>query len=167
MNAQEKRQLFHLQFDRLVNDFIGNLSLQNRRTVLFTSAAPLEGTTMVAREFSKKLAYRSGKRVILIDDNKIDHLSKSNLEKMLIEKLSKEYDHIVVDASSLLGTPEIIQWFKLADAIYFVVEAARTRGQVIEKALDTIRKYPAPILGMILNKRRYPIPETFYKLFYQ
>lgn len=84
---------------------------------------------MIAREFSKKLAFRSGKRVILIDDNKIDHVSKSNLEKLLIEKLSKDYDHIVVDASSLLGTPEIVQWFKLADAIYFIVEAERTRGR--------------------------------------
>jgi len=134
---------------------------------MFTSAAPMAGTSSIAREFSKKLAYRRGKRVILIDDNKIDHLSKHNLEKLLIDKLSSDYDHVVVDASSLLGTPEIIHWFKQADAIYFVVEAGKTRRQVIEKAIATIQRYPAPILGVILNKRRYPIPEPIYRLLYQ
>jgi Mrp family chromosome partitioning ATPase len=49
------------------------------------------------------------------------------------------------------------------DGVVLVVEAEKTRWPVAENVRDKIKGSGGNILGIVLNKRRYYIPEWVYK----
>ena len=51
-----------------------------------------------------------------------------------------------------------------ADAGVLVVEAERIRREVIQRSIGTLEDLGANILGVVLNKRRYPIPGFIYRM---
>ncbi len=85
----------------------------------------------------------------------------------MLAKYENKYDYLVIDGPPVLTTPDIMLWFKLVQGLYFIVEADKTRKPVIDKALKVIQKYSVPLMGFILNKRRYPISENIYRLLYK
>jgi Mrp family chromosome partitioning ATPase len=50
-----------------------------------------------------------------------------------------------------------------ADATVLVLEAERTRREVVQRAKTSILNSGARILGVVLNKKRYHIPKVLYK----
>jgi len=84
----------------------------------------------------------------------------------LMQQLAKRYTYVVVETAPVLQAPDSVLWLPLAQALFFVLEAGRTRIPVITKTLEVLRKHPLPLLGVILNKRRYPIPDAIYKVIY-
>ena len=49
------------------------------------------------------------------------------------------------------------------DGVILVVEAEKTRWQTVRKVKDSISRVGGNILGVVLNKRRYYIPQSIYK----
>ena len=49
------------------------------------------------------------------------------------------------------------------DGVVLVVEDGRARLEVVENARKSIKDRNGSVLGVVLNKRRYPIPEWLYK----
>ncbi len=47
---------------------------------------------------------------------------------------------------------------------YWVVEADSTRRHTAQKAKQDLESAGAPVLGVVLNKRTYPIPESIYRV---
>ena len=51
---------------------------------------------------------------------------------------------------------------QLADGMVFVLEANSTRRESAIKVMENLRASHVQILGAVLNKREYPIPESVY-----
>lgn len=79
-------------------------------------------------------------------------------------KKSKEiFDLILIDAPPATVSSDGLAIAHKVDGIVLVLEAEKTRWPVTETVKDKIIKNGGNILGIVLNKRRYHIPEFIYK----
>lgn len=67
-----------------------------------------------------------------------------------------------VDAPALERSHDAITLAGQMDAVIVVVEAERTRAPVVEHLVSVLRRAEAPVIGTVLNKRRYRIPRFLY-----
>ncbi len=79
------------------------------------------------------------------------------------ECLKERYDLILVDSPPVSVSPEGIEISRRVDGVVLVVEAEKTRLQVIENLKKKIENVQGNILGVVFNKRRFYIPESIYK----
>jgi len=82
--------------------------------------------------------------------------------KLLVD-LKKKFDLILIDSSSATTSPDSIALSRSADGVVLVIEADKTRWQVAEAVKDKIIKNGGNVLGVVLNKRRFYIPDSVYK----
>ena len=52
---------------------------------------------------------------------------------------------------------------QIADGVVLVLEANSTRRESALKAIEALRGAQADVLGAVLNKRTFPIPESVYR----
>jgi hypothetical protein len=76
-----------------------------------------------------------------------------------IEKFRSKYRYILIDCPSLRETQDAVRLAPLADGIILVVEANRTQKDQLLYAERTIESAKGKILGHVLNKRTYVIPD--------
>lgn len=76
--------------------------------------------------------------------------------------LRETFDIVLIDSPPVTaaGAMNFRQWI---DGIVLVVEAEKTRWQVVEDVKNRIANSGNRILGMVINKRRNYIPEYIYK----
>ena len=90
-----------------------------------------------------------------------------NLNSLLIDifwkKLRQRFDLILVDSPPATTSPDGLAMCSKVDGIILVVEAEKTRWPVAENTKNRILNSGGKILGIVLNKRRYYIPEWVYK----
>jgi Mrp family chromosome partitioning ATPase len=79
------------------------------------------------------------------------------------ESLRQKYDLILIDSCSAASTPDGIEISRRVDGVVLVVEAEKTRWQVVESLKEKIENSGGNILGMVFNKRRFYIPENIYR----
>lgn len=80
-----------------------------------------------------------------------------------LEGLKNKYDLILIDSSPAAIAPDSVAISRFADGVVLVMEAERTRRQVIESVKGRIERYGGNVLGIVFNKRRYYIPDFIYK----
>lgn len=82
----------------------------------------------------------------------------------LWQKLRDCFDDIVIDlpatSTSRLGLVSAVH----CDGVVVILEAEKTRAPVAESLIASLRAVRAPILGTVLNKRRYYLPKQIYRL---
>ncbi|GFO69653.1 hypothetical protein GMLC_32320 [Geomonas limicola] len=88
------------------------------------------------------------------------------LEVNLWEKLKERFDLILIDTSSNLNSFESIGIARNADGVIMVIEAGVTKKTTAAKLKKLIVSNGGTIVGAILNKRRYYIPEFIYRKFF-
>lgn len=76
--------------------------------------------------------------------------------------LQQEFDVVVIDAPCLQKSNEGIVCAQESNATILVVEAEGTRKQVVENLRETLDQAGAKIAGVVLNKRRFYIPDSVY-----
>jgi capsular exopolysaccharide synthesis family protein len=81
----------------------------------------------------------------------------------LMHELSKRYSCVVIDAGASLMAPETVLLASATDGVILVVRANRTRREVIQKAVHILHKARCRMIGVVLNDRRYPIPDFLYR----
>ena len=77
--------------------------------------------------------------------------------------LKQKFDLVLLDSPSVMLSSDGVALSRNADGVVLVVEAEKTRWQVAGNAAEKINSQGGTILGVVLNKRRYPIPEFFYR----
>lgn len=80
----------------------------------------------------------------------------------LFEEMKKEFDLILLDSPPAKTNMECILLSRSVDGVVLVVEAEKTRWQAVDKVKTSIEDRDGKILGVVLNKRRYPIPSFIY-----
>ena len=80
-----------------------------------------------------------------------------------VDSLRVSFDNILIDCPPLKSSSDAAVLASSADGVVVVVEAGRTRRAEILNAQRTISVSGGKLLGFVLNKRRYPVPEWLYK----
>jgi Mrp family chromosome partitioning ATPase len=79
------------------------------------------------------------------------------------KKLKQRFDLILIDSPPATTSTDGLAISSKVDGVILVVEAEKTRWPVAENVRDRIKRSGGNILGIVLNKRRYYIPEWIYK----
>lgn len=91
------------------------------------------------------------------------NLLNSNRLKTRLDEMRNEFDYVLIDAPPLSQYADAVALGRLADGIVFVLEANSTRRESAIKVIENLRASQVQILGAVLNKRSYPIPESLYQ----
>ena len=96
---------------------------------------------------------------LAVDSAKL--LNSERLKPRLAE-LRKEFDFVLIDAPPLTRYSDALGLAQMADGLVLVLEANSTRREAALQVAENLRASNIRILGAVLNKRTFPIPETIY-----
>lgn len=80
-----------------------------------------------------------------------------------LQTLRYSFDFVLLDCPSLKESGDAALFAPAADGVVVVVEADHTRKEQLRSTLNTIEMAEGNLLGCVLNKRQYPIPEWLYQ----
>jgi Mrp family chromosome partitioning ATPase len=89
-------------------------------------------------------------------------LLNSGLMKTRIAELRTEFDYVLIDSPPLNTYSDGIVVGQLSDGLVLVLEANATRREAAVRIAETLRSRQVRVLGAVLNKRTFPIPEALY-----
>jgi capsular exopolysaccharide synthesis family protein len=84
--------------------------------------------------------------------------------KAALEQYRTRFDWVVVDGPPVTVYSDAAILAPMMDGVVLVVEAERTRWEVVNQAKRTLEEAGARILGAVLNRQRYHIPPALYGL---
>ena len=80
-----------------------------------------------------------------------------------LQELRQEFDRVLIDAPPLNQCGDAMAFAQLGDGLIVVIEANATRRQTARKVMETLGQSGVTVLGVVLNKRMFPIPERLYR----
>jgi len=80
-----------------------------------------------------------------------------------IERLRQAFDYVLVEFPSFAQSTDILLNARLFTGIVIIIEAGRTRWQVVQNLSENLTAHGGRILGVILNRRHYYIPGWIYR----
>ena len=83
--------------------------------------------------------------------------------RTLLQSMKKSYHFTVVDLPAVSQTSFVPLLSGLCDDAVIVIEAERTRWEVVQRLKEQLAKAQANILGIVLNKRQFHIPNWLYR----
>jgi protein-tyrosine kinase len=81
----------------------------------------------------------------------------------VLETLKAEFSIVIVDTPPILSHDTALAVAAQCDGVILVVQAEQTRWEIAQEAQARLRRVGAKFLGVVLNRRTYPIPEFLYK----
>jgi len=88
--------------------------------------------------------------------------SPQNLSELL-SSYKRSYRFVVLDSPPVNEKSAALRLSSLVDGVILVVEAERTRWEAVRRVKEQLLQVKANILGIVLNKRRFPIPAFMYR----
>ncbi len=82
--------------------------------------------------------------------------------KSRFAELRSEFAYVVIDTPPLALYGDAIVLGQLSDGMVLVLEAEHTRRETARAVVDGLRSSKIQILGAVLNKRTFPIPQKLY-----
>jgi Mrp family chromosome partitioning ATPase len=164
----------------------GNL---NPALVALTGSAPGSGVSTVAGGLAARLA-KDGLKVLLVDARTSGGLAANRrngtnghaavrhwamdlsvlrdavqMDAAMWELRSKGsgFDFVVLDLPDLSSSRAAAQVAALCDGALLVVGANKTRWQVAMHAKERLLEARVNLLGAVINRREYPIPQWLYR----
>lgn len=107
------------------------------------------------RLFFISAGQQSKNPISLFESNKFDNLLK---------QLREKFDLTIFDSAPLLGNPETILLANKTDGLIMILNAEVTRWEVARSVKDELEGSNVRILGAILNRKQFIIPQAIYKL---
>lgn len=104
--------------------------------------------------FVSLVSRNSTSAVNIFDSPQFDHLWES---------LKERFDLILVDSPPATVSSDGFTMFRKADGVVIVVEADKTRWPVVQSVREKVVQHGGSVLGLVLNKRKYYIPEFIYR----
>ncbi len=152
--------------------------------VALTSAHPSAGVSYITKAMASALDQQGNQITLLLNGRHIDdaqanttelsqvlgtepvhdnwHSNQSRLA-IYLDNLRHEYRYVVIDCPSLKESEHAVVLAPLVDGIVVVVEANRTQKEQLRYAERTLESAGGRILGHVLNKRTYPIPDWLHR----
>ena len=116
------------------------------------------------RSFAKQV-YRDNLWLLSCGSLAVDSPNLLNSEQLHLRlaELRKEFDYVLIDVPPVNQYSDAMALGQIMDGLVLIVEANSTRKESALKAMETLRGAQVEVLGAILNKRTYPIPESVYR----
>jgi Mrp family chromosome partitioning ATPase len=145
--------------------------------IMLTSPTPGAGVSRITNALADSLNRSGGELAISLDCGRLDSLRESlivpggaqrvsyswnDLEQNIADSLDAfrlKYQYILIDCPSLRETQDAVRFAPLVDGIIIVVEANRTQKEQLLYTERTLEAAKGEILGHVLNKRTYVIPD--------
>jgi protein-tyrosine kinase len=115
------------------------------------------------RQFTRSLG---GNLWLLSCGSKVSNgqtLLNSELLRTRLAELRNEFDYVLIDTPPLNVCADPIAVGQLADGVALVLEANVTHRETARKVAQDLMSANVRLLGVVLNKRTFPIPESLYK----
>jgi len=97
-----------------------------------------------------------------IGRSEADLLAPAALRNIL-NHLKLHYRYVVVDLPAVAGSSWAMSAAAMCDGVGLVVEAERSRWQAVQATKEQLQMSRANVIGVVLNKRRFPVPGWLYK----
>ncbi len=81
----------------------------------------------------------------------------------LIAGVRDAYDTVLIDCPPAADCPETPPIASVADGTVVVVHAGRTKREIVQRSVDAIEQTDGRVLGVVLNRKRYYIPNFIYR----
>jgi capsular exopolysaccharide synthesis family protein len=81
----------------------------------------------------------------------------------LIAELRSNFEYVLIDAAPVGVYPECVVLCDKVDGIVLVVRYGSTRREIVKRAKEIVTRADGKVLGVILNRRKFPIPEFLYR----
>ncbi len=79
------------------------------------------------------------------------------------EELRAEFDYLLIDAPPMSFPADAALVGQLTDGVVLVVGSSSTRREPARIGKESLEAAGVPVLGAVLNRRTYPIPEALYQ----
>ena len=80
-----------------------------------------------------------------------------------VDELRAEFDYLILDSPPVTVSSDAALLGKQLDGVVVVVGANSTRRETARKAVESLAAAHVRLLGTVLNKRTFPIPEALYR----
>jgi Mrp family chromosome partitioning ATPase len=81
-----------------------------------------------------------------------------------LRELRTEFEYVLINAPAASASGDAAQIGRLADGVVLVVRANTTRKETALKAKESLQYANVTLLGAVLNKRKFPIPQALYRV---
>ncbi|MEW5801022.1 MAG: polysaccharide biosynthesis tyrosine autokinase [bacterium] len=90
------------------------------------------------------------------------HLLKCAVLERTVQEFQEHFDHILFDTSAVSANSDALLLGSQMDGLVLVVQAGKTRMEIVRKTKNALNG-AVPILGVVLNRRNYYIPDAIYR----
>jgi len=80
-----------------------------------------------------------------------------------LEAAYQQYDTVIIDGAPVITSPEIPPLTAMVDGVVVVVKCDKTKREIVQRSLSMIEQFSGNTLGVVLNRKKYYIPEAIYK----
>jgi Mrp family chromosome partitioning ATPase len=157
-----------------------------RTVIAFASAQRGEGVTYIVQGLAAALS-RSGNSVAVLDSDLrpvqfaglpmpsedfgargsivgTPFLAEAKSASQVIAGFRNHYDRIVLDCGSMEASSSLMRLGPVSDGVVIVAEAGKVSKRHMDRAAQVVRQAEGTLIGIVLNKRRYPIPAWLYRM---
>jgi protein-tyrosine kinase len=89
-------------------------------------------------------------------------VSKEQITSFIAD-LREKFEYVLIDAAPVGTYPDWAVLCDKVDSVILVVKHGATRREVVKRTKDIITRAGGKILGVVLNRRRFPIPDFLYR----
>ena len=93
--------------------------------------------------------------------NPAELLASANMQRML-DQLSTQYDHIVIDTPPTLSVTDAVLLSPWADTVILVIRSGQTTKQALRRARDILMRVNARVSGVLLNAADLKSADYYY-----
>ena len=149
----------------------------------FTSCNQGEGVSHFVRCLGAELTEFTGKRVAIIDAldsresiGEYTELSPADVRsgrskggedflRQWVQRLRTAHDFVLIDCPALSTSHVAGVFGPLSDGMLLIVEAGKATRSQLRGGMAMLSVGSVSVMGLALNKRRYPVPAAIYNLF--
>jgi len=96
------------------------------------------------------------------DANRIQLLLERAFPRFL-EEAQRHYDTVIIDAPPVFSAPETPPMTPEVDGVVMVLKCDKTKREIVQRSLAMIGQFNGNVLGVVLNRKKYYIPEFIYR----
>lgn len=90
-------------------------------------------------------------------------LFNSQAFKNCLEEFRKGFQFVVFDSAPIIPYSDSLYLSSKVDIILLVIEAEKTRWEVVQEGIQKLESSGSKVFGVVLNKKKYHIPGFIYK----
>jgi Mrp family chromosome partitioning ATPase len=87
----------------------------------------------------------------------------SDRMRALLPELQREFDYVLIDAPPIESGDDSVVLGRSAEGIVLVLRANASRRETARKAVQNLETANVRVLGAVLNRRTFPVPESIYR----